>query len=167
MKLRKATPADIPVIWEILQHGIKQRKKDGSEQWQNGYPNQETIREDLDNSYANVLTDENEILAYAALIEGIEPAYNIIEGKWLNEAEYITVHRVASAGNVRQKGIGTSVFKEIENACLERKIYNIRVDTSFDNVPMLKILDKLNYVYCGEVMMSGAPRRAYQKQLQK
>jgi hypothetical protein len=37
------------------------------------------------------------------------------------------------------------------------------VDTNFDNVPMLKIFNKLGYVYCGEVLLMGAPRKAYEK----
>ena len=36
--LRKATPADQAVIWEIVQHAILRRKNDGSSQWQDGYP---------------------------------------------------------------------------------------------------------------------------------
>jgi hypothetical protein len=32
---------------------------------------------------------------------------------------------------------------------------------------MLKILDKLNYTYCGEIFFSGAPRKAYEKVIPK
>ena len=59
------------------------------------------------------------------------------------------------------------LFAKIEDVCPQENFYNIRVDTNFDNLPMLKILDKLNYSYCGEVIMGGAPRRAYQKELPK
>ena len=37
----------------------------------------------------------------------------------------------------------------------------------FDNIPMLKIFDRLGYTYCGEVFLSGAPRKAYEKVLSK
>jgi hypothetical protein len=30
---------------------------------------------------------------------------------------------------------------------------------------MLRILEKLNYTYCGEVMFGGAPRMAFEKLL--
>jgi hypothetical protein len=36
---RKATPPEIPQIWDILQQAIIRRKNDGSNQWQDGYPN--------------------------------------------------------------------------------------------------------------------------------
>ena len=53
----------------------------------------------------------------------------------------------------------------IENLCIEQQIYSIKVDTNFDNIPMLKILDKLNYSYCGEIFFEGAARKAYEKVL--
>jgi hypothetical protein len=51
----------------------------------------------------------------------------------------------------------------IEDLCMEQKVYSIKVDTNFDNVPMLKILDNLNYTYCGEIFIGNAPRKAYEK----
>ena len=48
---------------------------------------------------------------------------------------------------------------------LESNVYSIKVDTNFDNVPMLRILDKLGYVYCGEVFFRGSARKAFEKVL--
>lgn len=81
MVLRKSKTADIPVIWEILQHGIHQRIQDGSEQWQNGYPNEQNVRNDIDKDIAYVLLDEVRVIAYSAVIKGSEPAYQIIDGE--------------------------------------------------------------------------------------
>ncbi len=39
------------------------------------------------------------------------------------------------------------------------------MDTNFDNTPMLRILEKLGYTYCGEVYFRGSARRAYEKVL--
>jgi GNAT superfamily N-acetyltransferase len=167
MNLRKATLSESPVIWDILQQAIQQRKQDGSEQWQNGYPNEQTVLEDIVNGCAYVLTDDNLVIAYAAIIFGTEPAYNNIEGKWLTDDDYVVVHRVATSNAVKGKGIATSLFKMIEDLCVEHKTYSIKVDTNFDNVPMMKILDKLEYTYCGEIFFSGASRRAYEKVVNK
>ena len=41
-----------------------------------------------------------------------------------------------------------------------------KLDTNFDNAPMLKILDKLGYTYCGEVFFRGSARKAFEKILQ-
>lgn len=167
MVLRKALYAEQPVIWEILQQAIEQRKKDGSEQWQNGYPNEQTVYDDIANGYAYVLMENDAVIAYAAIIAGVEPAYTDIIGKWLTDGGYIAIHRVATHNAVKGRGVASILFKMIEGLCIEAGVYSIKVDTNFDNIPMLKILDRLGYTYCGEIFFSGAPRRAYEKVITK
>jgi len=167
MILRKAVYTEFHFIWRILQQAIEQRKQDGSDQWQNGYPNEQSVYDDLSNDCAYVLLDNNVIIAYAAIIFGVEPAYNDIKGEWLTDNDYAVVHRVATSNTVKGKGIATHLFKEIEYLCHQRKIYSIKVDTNFDNIPMLKIFDKLSYTYCGEIFFNGSPRKAYEKVIHK
>ncbi len=167
MILRKATFSELPIIWEILQQAIEQRKQDGSQQWQNGYPNEQTVLDDFDKGNAYVLIEKNEILACASIIVGSDPNYKEIKGEWLTVDNYATLHRVATSNSVKQKGVATRLFKLAEDICLKKKVFSIRADTNFDNVPMLKILDKLGYTYCGEILVSTAPRKAYEKLLVK
>ncbi len=167
MILRKATPSEQNAIWEILQQAIEQRRRDGSEQWQNGYPNEQTVKNDIANGYGYVLVEDDSIIAYAAVIFDIEPAYTDIKGKWLTDGEYVTVHRVATSNAIKRKGMGTQLLQMIEELASEQKVYSVKIDTNFDNVPMLKIMDRLGYTYCGEVFLSGAPRRAYEKVLSR
>ncbi|MET3025532.1 GNAT family N-acetyltransferase [Flavobacterium sp. UW10123] len=163
--LRKANLSEIPQIWEILQDAIEQRRLDGSTQWQDGYPNELSIKSDIENGYGYVFTEDESILAYAAIIFDNEPAYENIEGKWLTDDDYTVVHRVAVSKLAKGKGIATKLFESIEGLSVENKIYSIKVDTNFDNTPMLKILDRLKYTYCGEVYFRGSARKAFEKRL--
>ncbi len=165
LSLRKANLSEIPQIWTILQDAIEQRRLDGSTQWQDGYPNELSIENDIKNGYAYVLTENESILCYAAIIFDKEPAYEDIEGKWLTNGEYVVVHRVAVSKLAKGKGIATKLFENIESLSVANNTYSIKVDTNFDNIPMLKILDRLKYTYCGEVYFRGSARRAYEKQL--
>ena len=162
---RQATFDDQENIWEILQQAIERRKIDLSNQWQDGYPNPASIKNDIENNFGFVLEAENEIIGYAAIIDELEPAYEIIEGQWLSNQKYMVVHRVAVSNKYIGKGIATIIFHEIEKIVISRKIHSIKVDTNFDNIPMLKILDKLGYTYCGEVYFRGSARKAFQKLL--
>ncbi|KAF2342714.1 GNAT family N-acetyltransferase [Flavobacterium tistrianum] len=165
LSLRKANLSEIPQIWEILQDAIEQRRLDGSSQWQDGYPNELSIKSDIENGYGYVFTEDESILAYAAIIFDKEPAYENIEGKWLTDGDYTVVHRVAVSKLAKGKGIATKLFESIEGLSVENKIYSIKVDTNFDNTPMLKILDRLKYTYCGEVYFRGSARKAFEKRL--
>lgn len=165
MQLRKATPTELPVIWEIIQYAIEQRRLDGSDQWQDGYPNENTLQQDLDNGDAYLVTEDDVILAYAAIIFDKEPAYEDIEGQWLSNGDYACVHRVAASKQAKGKRVGITLFQMIEALCRDKKVYSIKVDTNFDNQPMLKILEKLQYTYCGEVYFRGSARKAFEKLL--
>ncbi|MCC6540921.1 MAG: GNAT family N-acetyltransferase [Flavobacteriales bacterium] len=165
LTLRQATTSDQAAAWTILQHAIEQRRLDGSAQWQDGYPNPDTIREDLLKGQAHVLEAGGELLLYAAVIFDPEPAYAAIEGQWLTNGPYLVLHRVAASPKAKGMGIGTSFFRMVEDLCRRRGVPSIKVDTNFDNTPMLRIMDKLGYTYCGEVYFRGSARRAYEKVL--
>ena len=163
--LRKAEPNDQETIWEILQQAILRRKNDGSSQWQDGYPNSDTVRTDIENEFGYLLEIDGEIAAYSALIFNNEPAYENIEGKWLSDDDFFVVHRVAVSDQFLGKGIAIKLFLEIENFAKQKQVFSIKVDTNFDNLAMLKILKKLNYTYCGEVYFRGSARKAFEKLL--
>ncbi len=162
---RKATAEDSDKIWEILQQAILRRKNDGSKQWQNGYPNPETVKSDIEREVAFVLTENENVVAYSAIILNDEPAYENIEGKWLTNGDFYVVHRVAVSDEVAGKGYATEIFKRIEEFSKSENVFSIKVDTNFDNAAMLHILKKLDYVYCGKVQLMGGERLAFEKVL--
>ena len=163
--IRKAIESDLQNIWKILEEAIERRKTDGSKQWQDGYPNLESIKSDLENGVGYIYEKDEMIAAYAAVIFDIEPAYEIIEGKWKSSGKYANVHRVAVSTDFAGKGIATQFFSEIENIVKSQNYFVIKVDTNFDNIPMLKIFEKLNYEYCGKVFFRGSERKAFEKML--
>lgn len=167
MKLlfRKATENDVLKIWEIILYAKELRKGQGSEQWQDGYPNEQTIKNDIAKNYGYVVENQGDILGYFALIFEEEPAYTAIEGKWLSEQNYAVVHRVAVSPKAKGLKLGTQILQKVEELCIENQVFNIRVDTNFDNVAMLSIFEKLGYKYCGEVYFRGSSRKAFEKLL--
>ena len=94
-QFRKAELTDLQIIWRILKEAIIRRKEDGSNQWQDGYPNEEVIKNDLHNNYGYVLTSNKNVIGYCALIKNNEPEYLKIQGKWLSENDFIVFHRLA------------------------------------------------------------------------
>jgi GNAT superfamily N-acetyltransferase len=162
---RKALPSEIPNIWDILKQAIQRRKEDGSNQWQDGYPNSDVIANDIQKNVGYVLTEGDTIIGYCTILINDEPEYAKIEGKWLTNADFIVFHRVAISENHLGKGYAKKMFGYIEKFALENNILSVKVDTNFDNIPMLKIFDKMGYTYCGEVYFRGSPRKAFEKVL--
>ena len=164
-QFRPAITAEIPTIWAILQQAIQRRKVDGSKQWQDGYPNPEVVLQDIEKGVGFVLTLEDRIIAYSAVLINDEPAYADIEGQWLTNGDFIVFHRVAVAESFLGKGIAKVLFGCIETYARQHKVYSVKVDTNFDNPAMLALLKNTGYVYCGEVHFRGSARMAFEKVL--
>jgi uncharacterized protein YndB with AHSA1/START domain/GNAT superfamily N-acetyltransferase len=164
---RKATVLDSDQIWEILQGAIERRKIDGSTQWQDGYPNEDVVRIDIDKGVGYVLTDGKAIVGYTAIIFNDEPAYEDLNGTWLSNGDFVVVHRLAISDEYIGKGLAQKIMQFAEHVAIENNTFSIKVDTNFDNIPMLKIFEKLGYTYCGEVSFRGSLRKAFEKELPK
>jgi len=162
---RHATSEDLPQIWMILQKAILRRKKDGSDQWQDGYPNPEVIKKDIEREAAFVMTDGNITIGYCAILINDEPAYTEIEGKWLTNGDFAVFHRVAISEDYIGKGLSRIMLNFIEDFALENNLTSVKADTNFDNPAMQNIFGKAGYIYCGEVFFRGSPRMAYEKVL--
>ncbi len=162
---RQATSADIDKIWEILQGAIARRKADGSQQWQDGYPNPEVVSTDIKKGCGFVLQVDDVVIGYTALLINDEPAYAHIEGKWLTNSDFVVFHRVAIDEAQIGKGLSKLMLSFIEAYAQKNGINSVKADTNFDNAAMLKIFERAGYQYCGEVFFRGAARKAFEKVL--
>ena len=163
---RKATVEDIPTIWKILQGAIARRKADGSNQWQDGYPNPAVIEKDIEKGGGYVLKNSNTIIGYCSVLVNDEPAYADIKGKWLTNGDFVVFHRIAIAEAYLGQGFAKMILGYIEKLASTKGIKSIKADTNHDNDGMLKIFDQFGYIYRGEVIFRGSARKAFEKVLE-
>lgn len=163
-QFRLAIEKDHSQIWEAIQFAIEQRRLDGSTQWQKGYPNADTIHQDIEKKIGYVLFADDKLCAYAAISDQPDPNYTPIKGEWLTNGKYLVVHRIAISEAASGKGFASILFQEFEQLAAQLNISSIKMDTNFDNAIMLHLLNKFGYSHCGEVQISGEPRMAFEKQ---
>ncbi len=163
---KKANITDVPEIWSILQKAIIRRKNDGSNQWQDGYPNPEVIKNDIEKGAGYVLKEGKTIIGYCAILINDEPEYEKIEGKWLTNSDFVVIHRIAISENYLGQGLSKTILEYVEAFAKSSTIFSIKVDTNHDNFAMLKIFEKSGFTFCGIVHFRGSPRRAYEKVLE-
>ncbi len=166
-KFRLAKASETPAIWSILQQAIKKRKAEESLQWQDGYPNPDVIKKDIEKDAGHVLLNGETIIGYCALLINDEPEYENIIGTWISNGDYVVFHRVAIAEDQLGKGLSQILLKHIEEYTVSKNIKSIKADTNFDNSTMLHIFKKMGYKYCGEVYFRGSARKAFEKLLDK
>lgn len=161
MRPRLAGTADIPQVMDIISEARGIMRSDGNmDQWTDGYPDRNTVEEDIRLGRGFVLCDEKDGMpvAYFAYIEGKEPTYaKIYGGAWLDdEKPYAVVHRLASRKDAH--GVFDAMMAFATSRC-----GNIRIDTHRDNKIMRHCILAHGFRECGIIYLaSGAERIAYQ-----
>jgi RimJ/RimL family protein N-acetyltransferase len=155
--IRKSTPEDVADIMRIYDSARRfMRSRGNPTQWSGGYPSEALVQQDIARGVSYVGQRTGQILFVFAFILGEDSTYRVIEGSWLNDAPYGTIHRLASAGVI------TGVFERCVAFCLQQ-IDNIRVDTHADNLPMQHAILRAGFSQCGIIYVAdGTPRIAYQ-----
>jgi N-acetylglutamate synthase-like GNAT family acetyltransferase len=145
--LRRAQLQDLTVIMKIIDDAKELLKKNGSPQWQNGYPDQETFTQDIVMQTNWILINDNKVVATATLQLTPEPTYrNITQGQWQQPDEpYATIHRVAISSNYRGQGLSKLLFSNLLTVGQMQGIKNFRVDTHRSNKAMQHIAENFNF----------------------
>ena len=156
--IRQANLADWDDILEVYAYARQFMREHGNpNQWKDTNPSQELLREDIRIGQLYVVTEEEEIRGAFAMIPGIDPTYEFIEGAWHHEGDYAAIHRVASNGKA----------KGVLGACLEfcsGHHPHLRIDTHEDNYVMQRGLEKQGFARCGIIYLAnGEPRIAFDR----
>lgn len=172
--LRHSTLKDLPGILEIIAQAQAYLAAQGVDQWQDGYPNEATMREDIRLERSYVLEADGGILGIASLVFDGEPTYDVIcEGAWLAPEPYACIHRIAMDAAARGSGAAGELMALAEAETVSRGMYSVRIDTHRDNLVMQRMLQKNGYTRCGIIYLGaggdgrapGAERIAFEKVL--
>ena len=166
---RIAEKKDLSDILRLIANARKYIASQGIDQWQDGYPEPEVLEGDMESRIGMVFLESGKICDYMALMDIPEPVYDELEGQWLQEGPYATVHRMAIDDGYRGKGVSTAMLEYAEESARKSGLCSLRLDTHRGNKAMRGLLEKSGYSYCGEVkyeVAAGDPIRvAYEKLL--
>ncbi len=157
MEIRKTTINDLQRVMEIFSIARDFMKKSGNpSQWNDNYPAVELICSDIQEGISYVVLHNDRIVGSFVFIVGADPTYTEIDGKWLNDEPYGTIHRIASDGST--KGIADECLKFCKTITR-----NIRIDTHENNSVMLNWIIRAGFEKCGIIHVTdGTPRYAFQ-----
>ena len=162
LNYRKTTVDDLPDVMPLYENARRFMAANGNpNQWINGYPAVEHIKADINRGVSYVgFTPSGQLAVVFSFILGADPTYAVIEGDWLNDEPYGTIHRIASAGIMRNAGADVIDFcGSISD--------NLLADTHHDNHPMQQLLLRNGFKHCGTIhLLDGRPRLAYHRKKQ-
>lgn len=150
MNITKAAYDDLDQIMTIVDEAKAFLKEHNINQWQNGYPNIDIFKEDIDKSRLYVVKKGNRVLAVFALVNYESDYDQIYDGYWKDDSPYIAIHRIAVANSYKGKGVAKFIFDN-----LKKNYRHIRVDTHKLNMNMQHCLIKNGFEYRGVIYLKG------------
>lgn len=167
LNVRTATIEDLDKVLEIYNDAIGKFEVEGTYQWKRGYPNKDTFIDDIKNNKIFACTRLGEIVGVITAILGGEADYDVIDGKWLNDEDYLTIHRVAVKKEYLGYGVASALFDYAKKYAKSQGLNNIRIDTHERNNDMKKLLSRHGFKMCGVITLRKKQelRDAYQLKL--
>ena len=164
MKLRLANMIELHKLMHIIRQASRYMEEQGIFQWDEVYPDEETIREDIAREELYVLYEEEELLALVTLNEVQDESYS--EANWLGEQEHIAViHRLCVNTIHQHKGIGKAVLQVAEELLKEKGYKGIRLDAYTQNPYAIKLYENAGYHKVHEVTFRKGQFYLYEKTL--
>ena len=168
LTLRHTQVSNLPAIMAIVADAQADFRARGIDQWQNGYPNEAAIRDDIARGESYVVCNEaGDVVATAMITFVPDPNYSIVYGgEWLlkESSHYATIHRIAVSIAERGAGIADFIVRKVEQMCRRRGADSLRIDTHRDNRAMQRVAEKNGMTLCGVIHLAdGAERLAYEK----
>ena len=167
MLIRKSDNSDIKFLMPIFEEARRTIAALGIDQWQNGYPSEDVILDDIEKAQSYLCEIDGKVCGTFAMLENGEPTYDkIYDGEWLtgDSGEYIAIHRVAISVISRGSGLSGKMIGYAADFAVEKGRKSLRIDTHRGNVVMRRMLEKNGFVYCGIIYLAnGDERVAYEK----
>ena len=146
MDIRKAKMEDIDQALQLVDAAKAYFKANGINQWQDGYPNKESLMHDIEQEKGFVLCDENHVIGYCYGAYEHEANYDHIEnGQWLtNSEQYFVIHRVVISDVYKGRGLAAMFINYFIDICH-------------------RFLAKNGFKQCGRIYLAnGDPRIGYE-----
>lgn len=169
MDIRTARESDTEAIMRLVAQAQRFMAQNGLDQWQDGYPQRERIEQDIAQKIGYVVCENENPVAYFAVLLCDEPDYHeIYEGEWKTAGEYATIHRAAVSDAARGKGLASRIFSFALEHAKQNDQKSLRIDTHEQNAPMRHAIAKFGFEQRGVIYVegdaqTGLRRVAYEK----
>lgn len=154
-------------VTALLKSCMQHMRNNGIDQWNETYPNEQIVKEDLDSNALYIVKADGGILAVMTLDEQQPPEYGTVP--WtVQSGKALVIHRLAVHPNHQGRGLAKLLVEFAERKAREGKYDSIRLDAYTGNPPALRLYEKFGYEARGEVWFPSRlkPFYCYEKSLQ-
>ena len=165
VECRPVRDTDIPAVELMFRQSSNYLRRHRVDQWQEGYPNGDSVREDMARGEGYVMTCGGQVAGYFCLSAQPEECYaSLTDGKWRTDGPYTVIHRSCVGAEYRGTGMADRLVRAAEELTRAMGFSDIRADTHRHNEAMKKLLGRNGYQFRGNVTLSSVgeghdPRR--------
>lgn len=143
LEFRLAVKNDLNIIYSMFRNAIDKMNESSIFQWDNIYPNKETLQNDIEKSQMYIGFINDKIVSAFVLNKECDKEYE--NGKWQYNNEYLVVHRLCVLSEFQNCGVGTLTMKHIEKIAKTWGVEAIRLDCFTKNPYAVRMYQKLGY----------------------
>lgn len=161
--IRQIAASDVNEIVKVLRQVKQDMYSKGIDQWDEHYPNEKTIQEDLDKKQAYIYSENGEVLAYMVINQEYDIEYNDLN--WSTSTPFIVIHRLFVKSTAQGKGISSQMIQYVEQYAIENNYASIRFDAYALNNTANAVYLKKGYTLVGTVQFRKGVFNCYEKGL--
>ena len=155
MTIILARPEHLEQMCRITEDAKAQLKALGLDQWQKGYPSRKIWETDIENGCTWLAMENETVLGIFAFQTTPDASYAEIDGAWLTDTPYASMHRVCVAQDSKGKGVAGKLFEHGFQMAKSLGLGSMRIDTHPGNLPMRRALQKAGFLPCGTIILKG------------
>lgn len=162
--IRPAKSADAETLLALVRDCVSAMRAAGIEQWDEVYPNAETIAADLASGTLHVLCEHDSIVASITIDSNLDPLWQGMD--WSADSEpAAAVHRLMVHPSQQGRGLAKRLMQHAEEVALAKNCRSIRLDTFLQNPVAMALYPRLGYRRTGTAMMRKGEFAGYEKLL--
>jgi ribosomal protein S18 acetylase RimI-like enzyme len=160
MIIRKANKADLVNIMLMYESCVKGMLANGIHQWDETYPNNGVIMEDLIAQSYFVAEENSIIIGGINIDQNQDPTY--LEIDWEDKSDsFLVVHRLGVKEEFWNKKIGKDLMLFTEKLVIEKGLKSIRLDTYSGNPKAMEFYRRLGYTELGTINLKPNKNEYY------
>jgi len=152
MTIRKAYKEDLIKIMKMYESCVAGMIKNGIDQWDDTYPDTQTIAQDLENQTYYVAEDKEVIVGGINIDKNQDLTY--LDVNWQDISnQFLVVHRLGVKEKNWGDGIGKDLMIFTEKLVMEKDLKSIRLDTYSGNPKAMEFYIRLGYRELGAIYL--------------
>ena len=162
---RTAGPEDLPAVLELFAGAVERMRSQGIDQWDELYPDRETLREDIEKRQMILLT-ENGAPVSAVVVNGEQvPEYGEVPWSIRGEGGPAVLHRLCVAAPAQGRGFGRRTLLAAEKAAASLGFRYIRLDAFPKNPRAVRLYESSGYRLAGRITIRKGLFHCYEKKI--